>query len=374
MRHRDLLLAVVAVVIAAAALLVVRWVRDEAPLAGRYKCPDCNVVLVSIDTLRADHLGCYGYHRPTSPNIDRFANDAVLFEQVVNTGGGTLPVHMSMFTSLPPIVHNVQPYNGRRLDAERITLAEQLKERGYTTAAFADGGWLRAQFGFDQGFDLYDDAGGGFRKIIPKVLAWIHTHREERFFLFVHTYDVHSGGRRLTYDPPEGFRGRFDLGYSGTFDGCRLRKCASKLLVWLNNHILDGKISGRNFFSAEELTYIVSLYDGAIAYADSEIGRLLDALTALDLYDRTLIIVTSDHGEEFLEHGLMLHWQNYEEQARVPLILKLPSSRVRRRRVPALVSTLEVMPTILDIVDVPPNGEVRGESMMPLLRGGTLRR
>ena len=330
-----------------------------------------NVILISIDTLRADRLGCYGYERPTSPHLDRFARrEAVLFEQAINTGGGTLPVHMSMLTSLPPTVHDVLPDNGNTLAPERITLAEQLREVGYTTLAFTGAGFTVAKFGFDQGFDLYDDAGGDFLKILPKTYAWLEQNRSEPFFLFLHTYDVHSDWKELPYDAPGGFNGLFTQDYSGDFDGCLFGECASELLALLNRKFQQRELTSEKLFTAEDLEFIQGLYDGGIAYVDQELGQLFRKLRGLGLYDESLIIVTSDHGEEFLEHGLFLHHQNYEEVARVPFLMKLPKSDNGGTRVPGLVSTLEVMPTVLDVVGVAPNPEVQGRSVLRLLEGG----
>jgi len=336
---------------------------------GQLQEEGINVILISIDTLRADRLGCYDYERPTSPNLDRFARqDAVLFEQAINTGGGTLPVHMSMLTSLPPTVHNVLPENGNRLAPERITLAEQLRDAGYTTAAFTGAGFTVAKFGFDQGFDLYDDAGGDFVKILPKIYEWLDQRpHSSPFLLFLHTYDVHSDWKKLPYDAPDGFNELFTKGYTGDFDGCLFGECASKLLALLNRKFQQRQSTPEELFTAEDLEFIQGLYDGGIAYVDRELGRLFQKLRELGLYDESLIIVTSDHGEEFLEHGLFLHHQNYEEVARVPLLMKLPGADHAGTRVPGLVSTLEVMPTVLEVVGLAPNPEVQGRSVLPMV-------
>ena len=182
-----------------------------------------SVVLVSIDTLRPDHLGCYGYVLPTTPNIDRFASEGVLFEQCVNTGGGTLPVHMSMLTSLAPAVHGVFPGNGLALAENHTTLAEALHDSGYATAAFVDGGYLSGNFGFPQGFDVYFDRNykgligkiesyfdvGGLAELLPRALAWLRRHHTQPFFLFLHTYDTHSAMSRLPYESPPPFLDQF---------------------------------------------------------------------------------------------------------------------------------------------------------------------
>lgn len=340
-----------------------------------------SVVLVSIDTLRADHLSCYGYDRPTSPTIDRFATEGLLFEQCVNTGGGTLPVHLSMLTSLSPTVHGVFPDNGRALSEGHTTLAEALRDDGYATAAFVDGGYLSGNFGFTQGFDLYFDRNykgvigkiesyfddGGLAELLPRALAWLRRHRDRPFFLFLHTYDTHSAVTRLPYESPPPFLDRFVAsGYSGSFDGCRSGRCASELLLWHNQARRERALGPDELFTTGEMEYMVALYDGAIAYVDHEFGRLLMALEEFGVAQRTLVVLTSDHGEEFLEHGLLLHDQNYEEVARVPLILRFPNRSHAGRRVADLVSTLDLLPSILDATGLPPLPQAMGGSLLPL--------
>ena len=340
-----------------------------------------SVVLVSIDTLRADHLGCYGYDRPTTPNIDSFAAEGVLFEQCVNTGGGTLPVHLSMLTSLAPAVHGVFPGNGRALAEGHTTLAEALHDAGYATAAFVDGGYLSGNFGFTQGFDLYFDRNykgligriesyfddGGLAELLPRTLAWVSRHRKRPFFVFLHTYDTHSAVLRLPYESPPPFLNRFvDSGYSGSFDGCRANRCASELLLWHNQARREEALASNELFTSEEMEYTVALYDGAIAYVDHQIGLLLAALEEFGVAQRTLVVLTSDHGEEFLEHGLLLHDQNYEEVARVPLIVRFPDRSHAGLRVANLVSTLDLLPSILDATGAPPIPQAMGLSLLPL--------
>ncbi len=342
---------------------------SPAPAAS-YRCPDCNVLLISLDTLRADHLGAYGYPRPTSPNIDRFARESVLFENNINTGGGTLPVHVSMFTSLPPLVHGIYSTNGRALEPSRTTLAEQLRQVGYHTRGYTGGGFVRASFGLGHGFESFYDEGGDFEVIMPMFGSWLESYTGGKFFLFLHTYDIHSDWKKLPYDAPGGYNSLFTRDYHGSFDGCRSGRCASDLLSYLNLEVTTGKIQPDQVLSPTDLAYIVGLYDGGIAYVDDEIGKLFARLKRLGLYDKTLIVLTADHGEEFMEHNLLLHDQNYEEEARVPLIVRFPHGAFAGRRIAEQVSTLEVMPTILDVLDVQPNDEVQGKSVMPLILDG----
>ena len=343
------------------------------PAVGSSLCPGCNVLLISIDTLRADHLQVYGYDRATSPNIDRFARQAVLFEQTINTGGGTLPVHASMFTSLPPAVHGVWADSGRVLDSRRVTLAEQLQAAGFQTGAFTGGGYVSASFGLAKGFDDFDESGGGLRIELPKVYDWLDDLQGQRFFLFLHTYDVHSGFDKLPYDHGDAWNRLFTSArFTSTkarFDGCRAGRCASELLAAVNRDVEALKLRPGGAFSPEEVEYMRGLYDGGIAYADAELGRLFDRLQARGLWDKTLIVLTADHGEEFAEHGLFLHEQNHEEVARVPLLVRFPHGRFGGRRISEMVSTLEIMPTVLGVLGIAANPAAMGRSMVPLLAG-----
>ncbi len=346
--------------------------------APRARSAAGSVVLISLDTLRADHLSAYGYHRETSPRLDQLAADGVLFEDFVVTGGGTLPSHLSMLTSLFPATHGVTSHDGRGLPPGRVTLAETLRGAGFATAAFTDGGWMRGRFGFFQGFESFDEGGGRLAAIRPKVEAWLEGHRDRPFFLFVHSYDVHSEWDRLPYDCPSPDRDRFvapsgaprsGVPRSGApgFDGCRDGKCASTLLAWANSRIQDGE-RAEEIFSRREIDTMEALYDGCIRYADAEVGGLIDKLRELDLYDQSLIVVTSDHGEEFAEHGRFLHSRtDYEELVKIPLILKLPGSRFRGRRVPHLAAMVDLMPTVLELMAAAPGAGIQGRSLMPAI-------
>ncbi len=354
------------------ALAGCRGVEHVSQIVTRpaYQCSDCNVLLISIDTLRADHLHAYGYGRDTSPNIDRFARQAVLFEQGINTGGGTLPVHASMFTSLPPLVHGVWADNEKALASERVTLAEQLRAAGYHTRGYTGGGFVQAKFGLGQGFDYFYDQGGDFKLELPLLNEWLVPHAGGKFFLFLHTYDVHSGFDKLPYDHGKPFNDRFTAGFHGAFDGCRNGACASALLGAVNHRITRGQLTAGQVFSPAEIEYMKGLYDGGIAYVDAQLGFLFEELKSLGLWDRTLIVLTADHGEEFAEHGRFLHEENFDEIARVPLMIRFPHGVYGGRRISELVSTLEVMPTILDVLGIPPNPEIQGRSLMPLIAGG----
>jgi arylsulfatase A-like enzyme len=328
---------------------------------------DVNVVLISIDTWRADRMSLYGYDRPTTPFLEEFAKEAVVFDRFFHSGGGTLPSHMTMMTSLNPRTHFIHPGNQRVLEDERITLAEQLKDVGYTTAAFTDGGWMRGKFGFTQGFDSFDDGAGRFKRILPKAYEWLDEHSQEKFFLFLHTYDVHSEHKtKLPYSCPGGLELTYVDPSVTTFDGCRHDKCATYLLTWINSQVKDEGAMASDFFEPEEIEYISSLYDGCINYVDEKIAEIVGVLKEKGVYDETLLIITSDHGEEFAEHGLFLHDQGgFEEYVWMPLIMRFPDGRYGGQRIEHWGALVDLMPTVLDFLHVPVNDHAQGSSLMP---------
>lgn len=356
--------------VALAATFLLSWSLAERAEVVASRPTRFNVVLVSIDTLRADRLSLYGYPRATSPFLDHLASEAIVFDGFYYTGGGTLPSHLSMLTSLYPANHGIGPRTPRRLEEERVTLAEVLHGAGFATAAFVGGGWLSARFGFDQGFDQFDESGHGFAENLPKGLAWIRRNPNRSFFLFLHTYDVHSAGRGLPYDCPGQNELRFAGPPPGGFDGCRDGACASRWLGAVNDRIRSGASTLEQELSSDELRFVSDLYDGCVHYADDQLRELVAGLKALDLLDRTLLVITSDHGEEFGEHGFLLHDQGgYEELAHLPLIVRLPGGREGGRRVEGLAAMVDLAPTILDLVGLDAPAEAQGESLVPAIRG-----
>ena len=285
-----------------------------------------------------------------------------------------MPVHMSLMTSLTPGVHNVLDDNNHRLESERTTLAERLQATGFRTAAFTDGGWLKAKWGFDHGFESFDDADGKrFKSIIPLATDWLNENGDSRFFLFLHTYDVHTQWQtRQPYSCSPPYTDTYTTGYTGSFDGCFDGRCATNLLVWINQQIwTDRTFRLEDVIDSEALEWLIALYDGCINYVDEQLGFLFDHLRQLDLYDDTMIIVLSDHGEEFLDHGLLIHQNKpYEEMLRIPLAIKFPHSRFGGTRVSSMAAVIDIMPTILDAFDLPIGSETMGVSLMPSIEHG----
>jgi len=310
--------------------------------------PPLNLILVSIDTLRADHLGVYGYARDTSPNLDRLARQSAVFDQAISQAPNTPPSQMSLLTSLYYSVHGFTG-NNDRLPEERTTVAEWLKAQGFATWGFVDGGYLRSGFGFDQGFDHYDDRPLHLAGILDNATAWMDQHSAERFFLFVHCYDVHS-----PYAPPAPYDTLFDdPGYQGDFVP--------------SNDNLEAVVHWKQTLSPEDLRHVVALYDGGIRAMDVQLGRFLADLERRGLLRSSVVVITSDHGEEFWEHGSMLHWQSYySPNLHVPLIVHVPNGSPRRIAGP--VELIDVVPTALELLGLPRLPDAMGQSVVARLR------
>ena len=325
-----------------------------------------NVILISIDTLRADHLGSYGYDRNTSPNIDSFAKNNILFKNSFVQDSWTLPSHMSILTSLYPATHGVK--QNKSLDPTITTLSEVLKNEGYLTSGIVqDCIWLYPKYGFNQGFDRY--VVKNFNPKNPELNAefqnrfiseYLQKNKKKKKFLFIHYFDVHSDFIKLPYDSPEPYMGMFYPDYSGDFDGGFGDVVATRYLKNVNLNRIK--------IAEDDLKYIVSLYDSGIAYMDNKIGDLFNILRAAGLYENSLIILTSDHGEEFQEHGRMLHNNLfYDETMHVPLIVKLPGQNNNHREFNSLIESIDIMPSILDFLGVEKKPYMQGESFFSLI-------
>lgn len=336
-------------------------------LAGSHVSKGPHVVVVSIDDLRADHLGCYGYSRNTSPRIDAFAQRSVIFRRCYVPQPWTLPSHMSMLTSLYPITHGVDMTHS--LNPAILTLAEVLKNGGYQTAGFVSGGpWTSPEYGFGQGFTYYS-AGPPERNAEWQnrlIKQYLKKNKEKKVFLFIHYFDVHSDSGKLPYHAPAPYDNLFSADYRGAFEGGDGGVFGSEYLAKANREQIK--------FNAEELSYITALYDNGIAYMDKCLGDLFDMLKEMDRFDNSLIIITADHGEEFQEHGYLLHENPYyfEEIVRVPLIVKLPKGDMeavcRGKAVDGLVESIDIMPTILDFLDME-GARMEGKSLIGMMSG-----
>jgi len=328
--------------------------------------PGRNLVLVSIDTLRADHVGAYGYPEGTTPNLDALARRGFLVRDVTTQEPNTLPSHATMLTGQFPAVHGTRP--GRTLTPRRSPLlAELLAARGYRTQAYTAGGYLNTNFGFLRGFDGYANL-DSFRhpesryvaKIIQKkpdkfsrelfeeygpqrIERWLEDHADERFFLFLHTYTVHD------FDAP-----------AATLD-CRAKGCTSPIVDPLP--YLTPTYLAEQGISDADMAHMVHLYDAALRHVDAELGRIFAKIDALGLGDRTVIAITSDHGVELLERGTIIHGTTlYEEMVSVPWILYVPGETPREVAQPAML--IDVAPTLLAALGFPPDPRMQGRDIV----------
>ena len=307
------------------------------------------VVVVSIDTLRRDHVSVYGYGKRTTPTLESLAQEGIVFEDAVSTAPWTLPAHASLLTSLYPSAHGAVDLR-RAVPEDVPSLPRLLQERGFFTQALVTHLYLSKQYGFGNGFDAhwyrYDARA---EPVTDRAISFLRERGDRDFFLFLHYYDPH-----WHYDPPPPFDRTFDPDYEGQASG-----------VWW-----ELKEETEDSIDPRDLRHILALYDGEILYTDRQLGRLFGAMRKMGLFDKSLVVVTSDHGEEFLEHGGWEHQKTlYEEVLRIPLLMKLPGAEAAGRRVFEQVSLVDVAPTILDELGLPAVASFQGRSLSGLMRG-----
>ncbi len=391
--------------------------EDQPPpaAASAVKAPP-NVLIVLLDTLRPDHLGCYGSPRPTSPHLDALAQGASVFENAQSAAPLTVASLLTLMSSLYPEVHGVQgALNPGRMSENVTTLAEVLAAHGYATAAFTEGGYANPDFGLGQGFQTFpahpEDRDPNVSNLLgtsrladnlERALAWLKTPRQKPFFLFFHTYEVHAPNfARNEYVRP------FRPGFDEVVDH---RRAADVIERWNREHAVDAEgcqtllehlyqcpleglpaLRDPDAFAArahefhcgpddavenEKLLGLVrDLYDASVRYTDDQLERLWSALDQLGLAPNTLVVVVSDHGEGLGEHHEMEHSNVLHEEAlRVLLMIKVPPARatpeLAPRRVKELVRTVDVMPTVLELAGLDAGHLLlEGRSLVPLLAG-----
>lgn len=331
------------------------------PLAPR---PGARLVLISIDTLRPDHLSCYGYDRPTSPHIDSLAAESLVFENIYAHSNNTAPSHMTLLSGVLPAVHGVDHRRAAVPSPNVPLLAQALSERGYRTAAFADGGYVSEEFGFARGFDQFTSIYEPFHEKLEDIEQWIEAVGDGPAFLFVHTYGVHA-----PYVPPAGHAVFAEPTYTGKL---RARVLALQTHIEVGAGIdemgalMESFWEGRGDFTEEDRRYLLDVYDECIHGVDAGIGRLLAALDSAGWLDDAWIVLTSDHGEAFREHGTFQHRQLYEEELRVPLIVRPPGGLPAARRIEATAGLVDLAPTLLAMLGRPAPAAMQGRSLLPL--------
>jgi arylsulfatase A-like enzyme len=293
-------------------------------------------LLIVVDTLRKDHLGCYGYSRNTSPNVDRLARESVRYDRAISQAPWTAPSVGSLLTSQYPGVLGIED-EASILEDEWIVLPEVLREHGYVTAAVVSHIYCSSRWNFDQGFDFFDESNiqghndSTSADVTWEALTFLENRTDAPFFLFLHYFDPHD-----TYLEHTGFLFPSDEEY-------QLHQLPENL-------------------RPEDIAEVVRRYDSEIAFTDHHIGKVLDRLRELELYDDTLIVFTADHGEEFREHGSFRHgYTLYDELINVPLIIKYPDRG--GEEVGHTVALLDLYPTILDLAGISVEHGMQGVSL-----------
>jgi len=333
------------------------WVGGCGKHWGRRKP---NVVLIVLDTARADRFSCMGYHRNTSPNIDEVFSEGTIFEKAYSTACWTLPSHGSLFTGLYPTQAG-STSETLHLPKFNLTVAEILNQAGYKTAGFCCNSWVSKERGFANGFDEYhemwresewtgaDAAAAIIAELAAteKIVAWLK-HRQtnsDAFFMFVNLNCVH-----LPYTPPDPFLSKF-LADKYNFED--VERAASVMSMWA---YLAGKLK----LGEKDFQIMSDLYDGEVAFADYCVGRIIKQVEKLQILDDTIVILTSDHGENLGEHGRIDHnLSMYQTTLHIPLMIRYPAGFKAAGRISDLVSITDITPTILDLCNIKKSGMER---------------
>jgi len=327
-----------------------------------------NVILITVSTLRADHAGCLGYKKDTTPNLDKFGSENILFTNAFAASSWAMPAHGSILTSLYPGVHGATHID-KKLAPEHRTLAEILADNGYCTVGFCCNPQLSSELGFAQGFELYDDYSVSMMLqsmafesqelidinkkrtndlINDAAIRWLQNNTHKPFFMLLHYYDNH-----WDYLPPAPYDKLYDPNYDGPIDGTNIAR-----------EPLFSNVPGQR-----DIEHIVSLYDGEIRQSDNDLGEMLAVLKEKGLFENSIIIIIGDHGEQFYEHGHTSHHGIYDELIHVPLAISIPAAKTRGQRINSLVSQVDILPTILDYLGIPIPEKCRGKSLMPVIDG-----
>jgi arylsulfatase A-like enzyme len=314
--------------------------------------PPCAIVYL-IDALAAHHSDLYGHDRATMPRLREEASQGVLFANMFSNSPRTVESVPDLMLSMPTRQHRVS-HPSAAADPELVTLAEVMRAAGFATASFCTNVNAGPRQNMDQGFDHFFDRiaywwDGDVDRTVPieDVLAWLGEHRDRPCMIYIHTAEPHA-----PYTPPEGFAGRYDAEYDGRYDGT-----------------YDQRRGFRNVTNPRDLAHVSALYDEEVAYADSRLGKFWDALEGTGFRQRTHLFVISDHGEEFQEHGAWEHGPNlHRETTRIPFVALGPGFQ-RGKSVEAPVQLYDLMPTILDLFDLPEPYTLEGDSVLALLQG-----
>lgn len=323
-----------------------------------------HIVIVAIDSLRANHLGCYGYTKPTSPNIDRLAQESLVFDNAIAAGIPTMPSFTTLLTGLHPYKHGIVSHVGKRRLANNILFLPQiLKQRGYTTAACDNlavqgngrGSWFARGYDYYSGF-LYKPFTKQGEQLTDRALSFLDEYREQPLFLFMHYWDPHT---------PYGPRPPYDTMHYQPDNGPNPMEAIRSL----HPAYYDAFLGDMKLRYPDDYAYVLAQYDGEISQADAEVGRLITGLQTRGIWDKTIFIVLSDHGECFGEGDFYFdHHGLYDAVTRIAFILHMPDGA--KGRISSMVSHEDIVPTLTELADVPaPPYPLSGTSLTPLLNG-----
>jgi len=350
-----------------------------------YKCIDCNLLIISATNIRPDHLGAYGYDKKTSPNIDNFAADSLVFEDVYSQSSWTLPSATSILTSLYPYEHKLMSrLNEEKLSSDIVTLPDVLRSYGYKTAIFSGGFDYSQKYGVLTRFDTVFVAPqnkfqvfgyGTFNLTVPEAIKWLIKNKDNKFFLYIQGFDAHC-----PFNPPKQFD-EFTSEYDGLVDR---NKCyvtfnetkpveinGTKYYLVNTTSLYNGSIIYETAsIDEQDVKYLVDSYDGEIKFADATIDKIFRAVEELGISNKTIIVIVSEHGDMFGKHGRLMRGgitrgTFYDDVLHIPLIIKNPN--LESKRVNGFVQLIDVMPTLLDFLNIKTDAELSGKSLVPLI-------
>lgn len=363
--------------------------------ATRARHEQTNVIMISLDILRPDHLGAYGYKRQTSPNIDRLAKQSVLFENAIAHSYLTPVAHMSVFTGQYPRMHGMVSFEVSKAQVAKRTLPEILKIYGYETAAVISspeffmrydtesGKIVNPKDVFSRSFDYYGrtvpDESGSVRVNPTGALDWLKANKDKKFFLWVESGMLHPP---FSQTVPEPYKTQFDpIGYTPFYDLFPIRlgretvdrgvPTEAMFHVYKGDYYLDFAPIHR--LTEKDVSFITGRYDAGVYYTDKFIGDLMNLLDTLKLSGKTLVVFHSIHGEALGEHGYFFHHDIFDTEIKTALMFRLPANEAGGTRISRQVQGIDILPTILEYLQIPQNHEIQGSSMLPLIKGESAR-
>lgn len=387
MKKRIVRAIIISFILGVMLFLIVFYKQSKEVIPPELVCKDCNVILITMTTLRYDHMSGNGYFRPTTPNLDKLAKESLVFSNAFTQASWTLPASISLYTSLYPFQHGVMNrYDGSTLSLSTPTLMDVLNKNGYKTSAFTGGFDYNPVFGHTSRFASYRECAGrqlpeyprksginapsrygGFECTIPLALDWLSKNASQKFFLHVQGFDAHCPFKNSK-------EGRiYDKDYKGNVDFSLCLNTFEKT----EPEIKNGKkyypvfsLKGKVLLSEEDRNHLIALYDESITYSDQQIAKLLNKIKELGLESKTIIVFTSEHGEMFDKHGRFMRGPPlrgvfYDDVLHVPLLIKHP--KISGRRMDRLVELIDIAPSLLAFLGVQTPTRMEGKSLIPVI-------